>query len=92
MLYALSLFRLYLQQRGSERAADNVIVLEADQYGKRITPARYFRVFMEILRDALSFLFIMPTYSKEDLTNVLVAYRNREFTSIRRYAYVFNIP
>jgi hypothetical protein len=33
----------------------------------------------------------MPTYSEEDLTNVLAAYRNREFTSIRKYAYVFNI-
>jgi hypothetical protein len=28
----------------------NVIVGEADQYGKRITPARYFRVIIEILR------------------------------------------
>jgi hypothetical protein len=70
---------------------NNVIVREADQYGKRITPARYFRVIIEILLDALSFLFIMPTYSEEDLTNALAAYRNREFTSIRKYAYTFNI-
>jgi hypothetical protein len=33
----------------------------------------------------------MPTYSEEDFTNVLVAYRNGEYTSIRKYAYVFNI-
>jgi len=70
----------------------NVIVGEADQYGKRITSARYFRVIIEILRDTLSFLLIMPTYSEEDLTNALAAYRNREFTSIRKCAYAFNIP
>jgi hypothetical protein len=34
----------------------------------------------------------MPTYSEEDLTNALAAYRNREFTSIRKCAYAFNIP
>jgi hypothetical protein len=72
--------------------SSNVIVGEADQYGKRITPARYFRVIIEILRDTLSFLLIMPTYSEEDLTNALAAYRNREFTSIRKCAYAFNIP
>jgi hypothetical protein len=70
----------------------NVIVGEADQYGKRITPARYFRVIIEILRDTLSFLLIMPTYSEEDLTNALAAYRNCEFTLIRKYTYAFNIP
>jgi len=70
----------------------NVIVREADQYGKRITPARYFRVIIEILRDALSFLLIMPAYSEEDLTNALATYRNHEFTSIRKCAYAFNIP
>jgi hypothetical protein len=69
----------------------NVIVGEADQYGKRITPARYFRVIIEISRDTLSFHLIMPTYSEEDLTNALAAYRNREFTSIRKCAYAFNI-
>jgi hypothetical protein len=41
----------------------NVIVGEADQYGKRITPVRYFRVIIEILYDTLLFLLIMPTYS-----------------------------
>jgi hypothetical protein len=34
----------------------------------------------------------MPTYSKEDLTNALAAYQNGEYTSIRKYAYAFNIP
>jgi hypothetical protein len=34
----------------------------------------------------------MPTYSKEDLTNALAAYWNREFTLIRKCAYTFNIP
>jgi hypothetical protein len=33
----------------------------------------------------------MPTYSEEDLTNALAAYRNREFTLIRKYTYAFNI-
>ena len=33
----------------------------------------------------------MPTYSEKDLTIALVAYRNGEYTSIRKYAYVFNI-
>jgi hypothetical protein len=33
----------------------------------------------------------MPTYSEEDLTNALAAYRNREFTLIRKCAYAFNI-
>jgi hypothetical protein len=83
-------------EQGTGRAifwiTTNVIVGEADQYGKRITPARYFRVIIEILRDTLSFLLVMPTYSKEDLTNALAAYRNREFTSIRKCAYAFNIP
>jgi hypothetical protein len=81
-----------IDRHSLRRKRDNVIVREADQYGKRITPARYFRVIIEILRDALSFLLIMPTYSEEDLTNALAAYRNREFTSIRKCAYAFNIP
>jgi hypothetical protein len=34
----------------------------------------------------------MPTYYEEDLTAALVAYRNGEYTSIRKCAYVFNIP
>ena len=33
----------------------------------------------------------MPTYSEEDLTTALAAYRNGEYTLIRKYAYVFNI-
>ena len=34
----------------------------------------------------------MPTYSEEDLTTALAAYRNSEYTSIRKCAYAFNIP
>ena len=34
----------------------------------------------------------MPTYSEEDLTTAITAYRNSEYTSIRKCAYVFNIP
>jgi hypothetical protein len=30
----------------------------------------------------------MPTYSEEDLTTVITAYRNSEYTLIRKYAYV----
>jgi hypothetical protein len=33
----------------------------------------------------------MPTYSDEDLTAALAAYRNSEYTSIRKCAYAFNI-
>jgi hypothetical protein len=33
----------------------------------------------------------MPTYSEEDLTTALAAYRNGEYTSTRKYAYAFNI-
>jgi hypothetical protein len=33
----------------------------------------------------------MPTYSEEDLTTAITAYRNGEYTSIRKCAYVFNI-
>jgi hypothetical protein len=83
--------RLNLPVEDADHGRRNVIVREADQYGKRITPARYFRVIIEILRDALSFLLIMPTYSEEDLTNALAVYQNREFTSIRKCAYAFNI-
>jgi tryptophanyl-tRNA synthetase len=34
----------------------------------------------------------MPTYSEEDLTTALAAYRNGEYTLIRKCTYVFNIP
>ena len=34
----------------------------------------------------------MPTYSEEDLTTALAAYRNGDYTSIRKCAYAFNIP
>jgi hypothetical protein len=33
----------------------------------------------------------MPTYCEEDLTTALAAYRNGEYTSIRKCAYTFNI-
>ena len=33
----------------------------------------------------------MPTYSEETLTNAITAYRNSEYTSIRKCAYAFNI-
>jgi hypothetical protein len=33
----------------------------------------------------------MPTYSEEDLTTAITAYYNSEYTSIRKYTYVFNI-
>jgi hypothetical protein len=33
----------------------------------------------------------MPTYCEEDLTTALAAYRNGEYTSIRKCAYAFNI-
>jgi hypothetical protein len=33
----------------------------------------------------------MPTYSEEDLTTALAAYRNGKCTSVREYAYAFNI-
>jgi hypothetical protein len=33
----------------------------------------------------------MPTYSEEDLTTAITAYRNGEYTSTRKYAYAFNI-
>jgi hypothetical protein len=44
------------------------------------------------LCDSLSFLLIIPTYPKEDLTTALAAYRNGKYTSIRKCAYAFNIP
>jgi hypothetical protein len=34
----------------------------------------------------------MSTYSGEDLTTAITAYRNGEYTSIRKCAYAFNIP
>jgi hypothetical protein len=33
----------------------------------------------------------MPTYSEDILTTVLAAYCNGEYTSIRKYTYVFNL-
>ena len=70
----------------------NVIVPEAEQYRKRNTSARYFRVKTRFSRDTLTFFLIMPTYSKEDLTTAVAAYRNGEYRSIRKCAYAFNIP
>lgn len=34
----------------------------------------------------------MPTYTEEDLITAITAYRNSEYTSIRKCAYAFNIP
>ena len=34
----------------------------------------------------------MPTYSEDTLTTAIVAYRNGEYTSIRKCAYAFSIP
>jgi hypothetical protein len=34
----------------------------------------------------------MPTYSEDMLLTALTAYCNGEYTSIRKYAYTFNIP
>jgi hypothetical protein len=34
----------------------------------------------------------MPTYSEDTLTTALAAYRNGEYTSIRKCAYAFNLP
>jgi hypothetical protein len=34
----------------------------------------------------------MPTYSEEDLIAAITAYRNGEYTSIRKCAYAFHIP
>ncbi len=34
----------------------------------------------------------MPTYTEDTLTTALTAYRNSEYTSIRKCAYAFNIP
>jgi hypothetical protein len=34
----------------------------------------------------------MPTYSENTLLTALTAYRNGEYTSIRKCAYAFNIP
>jgi hypothetical protein len=70
----------------------NVTVLETEQYRKRNTSARYFRVKTRSSRDALSSFLIMPTYSEEDLTTAVAAYRNGGYPSIRKCAYAFNIP
>ena len=77
---------------GRDRLGHNVTVLEAEQYRKRNSSARYFRVKTRSLRDTLPFFFIMPTYSEEDLTTAIAAYRNSEYPSIRKCAYAFNIP
>ena len=61
---------------------NNVIVGEADQQGKRTTPARYFRVIFKILRNTLLLILIMPTYSEDLLIKALAAYQNSEYTSI----------
>jgi hypothetical protein len=34
----------------------------------------------------------MPTYSEDTLVTAITAYRNGEYTSIRKCAYAFNIP
>lgn len=34
----------------------------------------------------------MPIYTEEDLTSAVTAYRNSEYTSIRKCAYAFNVP
>ena len=34
----------------------------------------------------------MPTYSEDTITTALTAYRNGEYTSIRKCAYAFDIP
>ena len=34
----------------------------------------------------------MPPYTKDTLTTALTAYRDGEYTSIRKYTYAFNIP
>jgi hypothetical protein len=34
----------------------------------------------------------MPTYSEDTLTTAIAAYRNSEYTSIRKCSYAFNIP
>jgi len=75
-----------------ERLPHNVTVLEAEQYRKRNSSARYFRVKTRSLRDTLPFFFIMPTYSEEDLTTAIAAYCNSEYPSIRKCAYAFDIP
>jgi hypothetical protein len=34
----------------------------------------------------------MPTYSEDTLIIAIIAYYNSEYSSIRKYAYMFNIP
>jgi hypothetical protein len=33
----------------------------------------------------------MPIYTEEDLTSAVTAYRNSEYTLIRKYTYAFNV-
>ena len=70
----------------------NVNDPEVGHTRKSDTPARYFRVLLWFFRDLLPLFLNMPTYSDEDLTAALAAYRNSEYTSIRKCAYAFNIP
>jgi hypothetical protein len=69
----------------------NVIDPEVGQIRKSDTAARYFRALFEFLHDTLLLTIIMPTYSEEDLRTAVTAYRNSEYTSIRKCAYAFNI-
>jgi hypothetical protein len=46
---------------------------------------------MIILRDALYFFFIIPTYSEDTLTTAVIAYCNSDYTSIWKYTYAFDI-
>ena len=70
----------------------NVIHPEAGHTWKRDSPSRYFRDKSNFLRDVLLLFFIMPTYSEDTITTALTAYRNGEYTSIRKCAYAFEIP
>ena len=80
------------RRSGAEVVCCNVIDPEVGQTRKSDTSARNFRVIIYFLRDNLLFSLIMPTYSEETLTNAITAYRNSEYTSIRKCAYAFNIP
>ena len=69
----------------------NVIIEETRQQGKLDSPIRQFRIIINLLHVVLSFFYIMPTYSEEDLTTTITAYYNSEYTSIRKCTYMFNI-
>jgi hypothetical protein len=60
----------------------NVIDPEVGQIRKSDTSARYFCALFEFLRNTFLFTIIIPTYSEEDLTTAVTAYRNSEYTSI----------